>query len=314
MSTSGITSKRWKILTNCSSIKRRVGHSITPSLSYRNLEDVCDAWVRKIQKSDQLKSVENTYGGRSFTEAVFVSDHLNADLHVISAGLGLVNRFDLIPNYNLTISQGSGSIAEWLSEKKLKSSDWWALLNERLNQPKPILNLLQQSEGIILAVPSTYLELISEELQSISIDELEKLYIITSPSGQNNLTPSLKLRSLPYDERLNGNFKYNGTRNDFPQRSLKHLVTEVNFKNRSISAVKKEILNFLDRHNKPLTPNRQKMDDERIKQIIKLNWSTYQGKSHSLHRYLRDDAYIACELKRFSNLWNEIKLEISNEN
>jgi hypothetical protein len=95
---------------------------------------------------------------------------------------------------------------------------------------------------------------------------------------------------------------------------LKHLVTEVDFKNRSISAIRKEILNFLDQHNKPLTPIRQKMDDEKIKKIIRLNWSTYEGKSHSLHRYLRDDAHIACEQKRFSNLWNEIKLEISNEN
>lgn len=313
MSTTAIPYERWKILTNCSSIKRRLDYSITPSLSYRNIESVCDSWVRKIQKSDQLKSVEDTYGGRSFTEALFVADHLNADLHVISAGLGLVSRFDLIPNYNLTTSQGSGSIAEWLSDKKLKSSDWWTLLTEKLNQPKPILNLLQESEGIILAAPSTYLELISEELQNISTEQLEKLFIITSPSGQRNLTLNLKTRILPYDERINGNHKYNGTRNDFPQRCLKHFATEIDFKSKNISLITKDILHFLDKHNKPIIPLRQKLNDEKIKQIIRLNWSKYQGKSHSLHRHLRDDAYIACEQKRFSNLWNEIKVEISKE-
>ena len=49
---------------------------------------------------------------------------------------------------------------------------------------------------------------------------------------------------------------------------------------------------------------------EKIKQIIRLNWSTYEGKSHSLHRYLRDDAHIACEQKRFTRILNSVKQKI----
>jgi hypothetical protein len=304
----------WVVVTNCSSIKRRIGEAITPALSHRTIENLCNSWIKKIQKATDLKSVGETYGGRTFTESLQATKRLNAELYVISAGLGLVHFDDLIPNYELTISQGNGSIANWLTEKGYASVEWWSLLNNKLKSIDPILNLVKRYEGILLTVPSTYLELISDELLRIPLNDLKKLYIITSPVGQRNLNYIIRNRCIPYDERLNASLDYQGTRNDFPQRALKHLTTELDFQKMSMRTLQNEVLTYLNTYKIPTIPHRKKVDDEEIKRLIRSNWINHQGKSHGIHRYIRDEAKVACEQKRFSNLWNEVKIEMRGKN
>lgn len=301
----------WHVVTNCSSIKRRTGPSISPSMGYRSLEEFSTAWVKKILSASDLATVEDTYGGRTFTEALGATELMGAELYVISAGLGLVHAKDRIPNYNLTVSQGSGSISNWLQSSGKTSDEWWANLNMKLGKPYPIFQITKHSKGLILALPSTYLEMISTELLMLPKEAIEKLFIITSTAGQKVIDKELQPRCLPYDERLDGADAYRGTRNDFPQRALKHLVNEVDFQNKSINEVKKDVLHFLSSHAKPTLPKREKLNDEEIKELISKNWTSYLGKRESLHRYLRDVALVACEQKRFGALWNQVKLEIS---
>lgn len=301
----------WQVVTNCSSTKRRTGKPIAPAIGYRSLDELCGAWVQKLGKVSDLKPVVETYGGRTFTEAVAASQKLGAGLHVISAGLGLVRAQDEIPNYNLTISKGEGSIAGWLEEKNKSPADWWESLNNKLGKPYPIVQLLKRSQGVILALPSTYLEMISAELLMLTARQREKLFIITSLAGQQKIHSDLRLRCLPYDERLDGANKYRGTRNDFPQRALKHLANEIDFQNQSIRSIQIAVQDFLKKHSKPTLPARVKLDDYQIKQIIQKNWQSYLGKRDSLHRFLRDVALVACEQKRFGALWNQVKQDIT---
>lgn len=301
----------WQVVTNCSSTKRRTSKPITPSMGYRSLDELCGAWVQKLRKASDLDAVSETYGGRTFTEAVAASHRLGADLYVVSAGLGLLHAQDEIPNYNLTVAEGDGSIAEWLGRKNKSPANWWESLNQKLGKPYPLVNLVKNSPGVILALPSSYLEMISGELLTMSESEREKLFIITSQAGQKKIHADLHHRCLPYDERLDGANNYKGTRNDFPQRALKHLVCEIDLQNLPIREVKKEILDFLERHSKPILPARAKMDDHQIKKLIRKNWQTYFGKRGTLHRFLRDVALVACEQKRFGILWNEVKQEIT---
>lgn len=304
-------SNGWKVVTNCSSIKRRQNTPIKPALSHRTLEDLCEAWVRKVFKASDLEKASETYGGRSFAESLAASSQLNADLYVISAGLGLIHADELIPNYNLTISQGEGSIGTWLSEKSSNASDWWRLLNKKLNKPGPLIRLAKSSDGLLIALPSTYLDLIADELMLMSEETLEKVYIITSHAGQRNIAEKLKSRCLPYDERLDGSTLYQGTRNDFPQRALKHLVSEIDFKNMSIQVIQSKVLDYMKSHAKPTLPARVKRDDEQIKQLIRKNWKKCEGNRERLLRYLRDISLVSCEQKRFGFLWNEVKLDLS---
>ncbi len=301
---------RWSIVTNCSNIKRRRDPPIGPDLRSKTLERLCSEWVKRVNASATLESVKSTYGGRTFLEATFVSDYLNAELYVISAGLGLVHADDKIPNYNMTISSGSGSIANWLHEKGHLSKDWWAILNSKIGNPLPILRLIEESEGVIFALPSTYLEMIMAELQMISQNFLNRVFIITSTAGQKLLSPQIKERCLPYDERFNGALGYKGTRNDFPQRALKHFTKEIDFKSSPINVIQSNVRKFVESNSIPLLPVRARMSDQEIKEIIYKNWKKFGGRRENLLRYLRDKALVSCEQKRFGHLWSEVKLEI----
>jgi hypothetical protein len=299
--------ENWQIVTSCSSVKRRKDTPITPSLSSRGLEELASSWVRKLNKVKSLEPAIDTYGGRSFTDAVFASKLIGADLNVISAGLGLVKVDEKIPNYNLTISAGEGSIAGWLKDRGHTSKDWWKSLNNHLHKANSLNSLVRNSSGVIFALPSSYIKLIENDLLSLSISDLKRIYIITSEAGQVLLSESLRERSLPYDERLNGAVKFQGTRNDFAQRALRHFVEEVDFKSIHFSESKAKVLAFLKAHQKPSLPTREKASDEEIQKLIKNNWKAFNGKRDPLHRFLRDVALIACEQKRFGTLWNEVK-------
>lgn len=307
---SNTTQIGWQIVTNCSSIKRREGTPITPALGYRSIHELSAAWVKKVVQGVDVQPVVDTYGGRTFTEAVAACKKIQANLYVISAGLGLVHGNDRIPNYNLTVSLGNGSISQWLEERGKSSDEWWTHLNQKLGKPHPIFQLSKKSEGLILALPSTYLKMISSELMMMPQEMKDKLIIITSTAGQKSIHADLLTRCLPYDERLDGSGAYRGTRNDFPQRALKHLVNEIDFQKKSIGEIKQEVLHFLSVLSKPTLPTRTKLDDEQIKNLISKNWANFQGKRELLHRYLRDVALVACEQKRFGSLWNQVKLEI----
>ena len=112
---------------------------------------------------------------------------------------------------------------------------------------------------------------------------------------------------MPYDERLDGAKNYQGTRNDFAQRALKHFVAETDFINRDINGVKNEINSYLKKYKKPEIPARTKLADEAIVSLIEKNWNACGGTRDKLHRYLRDTALVACEQNRFGALWNQVR-------
>jgi hypothetical protein len=300
----------WKVVTNCSSIKRHTGLPLTPSLGYRTLEELSTAWTKKVKKASEVKLVEETYGGRTFIEALAACKKLDASLYVVSAGLGLVHAKDAIPNYNLTVSKGDGSILSWLAERSKSSMEWWDAVNQKMGKELPIFRLAQISDGVILAMPSTYLEMISCELLMLSREIRERIIIITSCAGQKRLHANLRDRCLPYDERLDGVPGYKGTRNDFPQRALKHLVNEVDFQNMPIETMQRKVIEYLDAYSKPVLPKRTRLDDEQITELLLINWEKYQGHREALHRFLRDVALVACEQKRFGNLWKLAKVRL----
>jgi len=300
---------KWHIVTSCSSIKRRQGTAITPLLNAKTLEVLCSTWAKKISSATNLSPVIETYGGRSFVEAVKAAKKTGFELNVISAGLGLVHSNNLIPNYSLTVSKGNGSIAEWLEQKKISNSDWWHALNLKLNKHNPIQQLVRNSQGVLFALPSTYVGLIVKELLTLDEYELNKIYLITSQSGQRMLPDFLCARCIPYDERLEGSYQYKGTRNDFAQRALHHFVSEIEFRNESIEISRTKVEAFLAKLTKPEIPIRQKLNDSEIIKLIKKNWEQCGGRREGLLRYLRDCALVACEQKRFGHLWQQVRFE-----
>ena len=299
--------KNWHVVTNCSSIKKRQDSPLKLDPFRLSFDQFCIQWTTKVKSSTSQVSALETYGGRTFIEAVAVTEKLQAELYVVSAGLGLVKASENIPNYSLTVSKGEGSIGNWLLSQNKSPSDWWLALNQQLGRSNAIRKIIKSSEGVIFALPSTYLEMIDIELEKLPPELLAKIFIITSTAGRKAISSKLKERALPYDERLDSAKNYQGTRNDFAQRALKHFVAETDFINQDINGVKNEINSYLKKYKKPEIPARAKLDDEAIVSLIEKNWNACGGTRDKLHRYLRDTALVACEQNRFGALWNQVR-------
>jgi hypothetical protein len=308
---SKLQSKKISIITNCTSRKRKLGHKVTLSgdLEWSSLDGLVMHWNDVLEANKGSVEVQNLYQGRSFVEARESALAVDGDLYVLSAGLGLVPGQQIVPDYDLTISDGPGSIASQLQRLRKTPDDWWSALTTVRKQPSPILQLLNQTQTthVWLAMPSTYLEMIAVELEMLETNlARQKLRIFTSIRGRQCLPANVRDCALPYDLRLEST-EFSGTVNDFPQRCLRHFATELNCHTSNLAEATACVSESLKRFSQPIKPTRKKLSDNEIVGIINAAWTTHEGSSVRLLRHLRDDAMVSCEQGRFRRLWLKVK-------
>jgi hypothetical protein len=299
------------VITNCTHRKRSLGAAICADrvlggrIKKASLSAAVKCWLKSVSGGNATLPVEQTYGGRSFSEARWAAEYLNADLYVVSAGLGLLPPRTLIPHYNLTVAGGTGSIQELLTRNQATPSDWWRALTTASGNPNPIYKLIQSNrvERIFLALPAAYLDMLQHDLKKIGKDKARKLRILTSPLGSRTLPINLIDFVLPYDERLEG--IYPGTRTDFPQRALRHFITTFP-RELSHTEAKVRVLKVMKKSIKPAIPTRERKTDKEIISLIDTEWKRFNGSSTHLLRFLRDEALVACEQSRFRDLWRKV--------
>ncbi len=307
---------KYSVITNCSSRKRDIGVApLVPTLSLTDsISDLASSWLQQVHGSQIRVESSNLYQGRSIAECRMVSRTTAAEFFIVSAGLGLVHSDDLVPSYSLTISEGTGSIHKWLSAQGLGSTDWWRSLNQASGSPYPISKMINAQTATsmhLIALPSSYLEMIAPDLALVRDSQLQTLRLFTSVAGSKALSTRLQSTVMPYDERLEGIINHNGTRSDFPQRALKHFVTVLKGHELPLSVAKERVVKCMTEAIKPPVPRREKVTNERISELIRNNWNSQEGSAYKLLRFLRDEAKVACEQSRFSGIWRTIKEEKS---
>jgi hypothetical protein len=302
------------IVTNCTARKRLVQQEkvALPSTGSRSLNEHAQAWLGTLQTTQASVPVRELYVGRSVTESSTVARLLDARLRFVSAGLGLVDGVERWPHYNLTISKGNGSIAPMLARFNATSMDWWLALNSVRNQPTPLKALLLSPVDLVLvAMPSGYIEMVSEDLAYVPADSLRKLRIFTSNGGDRTLGPHVKKCVMPYDDRLEAVFP--GTKADYPQRAMRHFVESLAAHKLSRSDGYEKVHRAMSALEAPRLPPRTKATDAQIMSMLTDQWSRHGGQSSRLLRYLRDDALVACEQGRFRELWLQVKAQHERE-
>jgi hypothetical protein len=157
------------------------------------------------------------------------------------------------------------------------------------------------------------MEMIADDLALVSQNQVETVRIFTSQAGGKHVPSALKRAVMPYDERLEGVANHGGTRSDFPQRALKHFVAHLHAQELSMADATSQVYAAMSASFKPIIPTRTKTPDEQIAELIRTNWSRYQGSASKILRFLRDDANVACEQSRFSGIWRGIKEEQSSK-
>jgi hypothetical protein len=304
------------IITNCTSRKRNIG--IDPVLPYIgvdvSIEESISIWLKRVKASSIRVSPLNLYQGRSITDSRYASRLIGAQWYAISTGLGLVSEFDQIPAYSLTIADGTGSIQKWLTAQNRNSGDWWTGICEALGSPSPISTMVNRcgnDDRIMLALPARYVAMIASDLLLIEEDRHENVRVFTSIAGAKEVPAKHRQIVMPYDERLEGIKKHNGTRSDFPQRALKHFVTDLNAQSYSLKKAKLLVQTAMESAQARTSPTRIKATNEQIANLIIKNWKDYGGSSSKLLRFLRDEAKVSCEQSRFSGIWREILMKKS---
>jgi hypothetical protein len=305
---------KYLVITNCTNRK-----SIDPEPRLSRMptikrgDDITTTsieWVEKIISAKQNITAGTLYQGRSIQDVKTTANILkNSDVYVISAGIGLVSFDEPIPSYELSVSENA-PFNKKLNSNNIPVTNWWYSVNKaRTGYGKPLSRLINTGnyKRIFIAASSSYLDLIAEDLWESSSNNLKKLIIFTSPFGQKKIPLEWHSQIAPYDERFEDKKSgYAGTRVDFPQRTLRHFVEELNLQTKPIESAIEEVRNLIGKLKKPVLPPRKKVSDEEVIRLIKRHWKSQLGNSHKLLRHLRDIDLVSCEQSRFKRLWHQV--------
>jgi len=292
------------IVTNCT--QRKSGGSRTDLVQLphqHGVEQLAEAWRDFISRAPSIGPARTLYQGRSIADAGAAAAHLKSSWYVVSAGLGLISSDQSVPAYECTVAAGS-ELGDRLKLAGATSSDWWNALTS--HAPQPLSRLITQSPTL-LALPSSYLRMIHDDLAQVPASKAKQLRIFTSSAGTPFVPKHLSNCVMPYDERLESVPNYAGTRSDFAQRALRHFVEVLRATMLPLEEARTAVSTELERHlQRPRRPMGTRMSDNEIQLVLTAQWVEHAGSSTRLLRYLRDEAHISCEQKRFRRLWQEL--------
>lgn len=303
----------YTVVTNCTSRKRLLSDPITlgPVSLGASTQAIVQDWMQTLAPKDANHVVSSLYVGRSISEASWVAKSLEADLYVISAGVGLVHQHDKVPAYDLTFADPAAPLATALAKVGATPTDWWFALHAARIGRGLIADLVRKAVGglVMLASPSGYLEMVAPDLDALPDRELERIRIFTSTAGASALPERIRRVAMPYDERLESLHNYAGTRTDFPQRAMRHFVETMGAHQLDLTDAKRAVLTALADLELRATPNRARLPDDAIARLLHMNWDDHRGSSSRLLRFLRQHEGVACEQGRFRDIWRSVKTE-----
>ncbi len=301
------------LITTCTNRKQGL---VSDALTFARLpassqSQVCETWAQSVIEAPATQTAKEIYCGRGFREAKVTSQALNSDFHIVSAGLGLVPSSVPIPAYNATLSRSSSNCIARKIRGAFDAGSWWRQLNKITEWGSSISSIAQDAnvDLILITLTSTYVPLIFNDLESIKTEHARKVRVVGLRSS-SQLPENLQSSLMPYDERFDGpDGTRRGTRSDFPQRVTRHFAEEILAAAPRASQSKHALAvrEYLAAMRFPTMVTRQKMTDEEIIATIRKYWSDSSSRSSKMLRLFRDDLHIACEQKRFSNLFNQVR-------
>ena len=294
-------------ITNCTNRKRI---KPTEMLCARTLPsgssvEVAAQWAFRLQQCDVRHQAKDLYCGRSFSEVLAARKKLEGQLLIVSAGLGLVYADTMIPSYNATLSSSSEDSV--LKRTGGSSIEWW---NEITTISPYSAELTPQSGDIVLvAVSRPYFNFLAELFENWTESDLKKVRLFVR-IPVDELAHKLQPCLMPYDARFDHpDGPRPGTQADFAQRSLYHFVA--NILSFSATSCIQDHIKLVNEHlnhlSPPERPNRTKVTDLQVQEIIRTHWLEVDGKSGQMLRMLRRKLGVACEQSRFKCLFNQVR-------
>jgi hypothetical protein len=295
------------VVTSCTQRKSmRVSVDFAQVGSVTGVRALADAWRRLLDNEPAAGRAAALYQGRSVADAAAVASRLSSPWYVVSAGVGLVSADQPIPAYECTVAERT-ELSTRLGRLGATPSEWWAALTA--HHPYPLSRLIAQGPTL-LALPGSYLRMVHDDLCQVAPAHAEDLRIFTSTAGAATVPACLAASVMPYDDRLESVPGLSGTRADFAQRALRHFVETLDAVGLSRNEARSRVASSLERQPRPVRSPGLRMSDDDIRRTLREQWNRYEGRSVRLLRYLRDEAGISCEQKRFAEIWRSLAAEL----
>ncbi|ESY01499.1 hypothetical protein X755_06875 [Mesorhizobium sp. LNJC405B00] len=260
-----------------------------------------NAWIEKIRALPPGGPAGALYAGRGFGLATQAAKIADAQLYILSAGLGLVAAERQVPLYGLTVSSG---YAESVAARISSEFDVGAWFSSLLSGPHSDqwTDVFGQSSGrVLIALTRPYAEMVGKSLSELDPQALARLRIFGA-SLEPALPVALRPSLVPYDDRLDAILP--GTRADFSQRALLHFarLVAINRGSYDRDADYAAVEAAMSAVTPPERARRPRRNDAEIVQLILARLHTQSGIARIL-RALRDEEGVACEQSRFSRLY-----------
>lgn len=304
------------VVTSCSKRKRFAPplHLNACSLPYGALAAVARDWERRTAMAVPVAKAGQLYAGRQFQEVCQAGQALDAEMLIISAGLGVVRQDELVPAYGLTVAASGDDSVLARIEGKASSSDWWKAITASASHRFRSLNfaLSGASTGVVLlALPSAYLTMVTDELAAFAPALRNRLRVFTCPSFSFE-DEGLDRLIMPYDDRLDGpDSPRPGAGTDFSGRALADFANAILPElpgadaAEHAAAVSRRLSGWSAKHR----PERLKCGDAELIEITRKHWTKAGASASRLLRFMRDDLGVACGQDRAHRIWAIVRAD-----
>jgi hypothetical protein len=301
---------RFAVATNCTNRKRfKPIQALQAQHVPRNIAtEVADEWVRRVQDAAPVSTAIELYQGRAFAEAKKAANELEADLYVVSAGLGLIHSKRKVPSYTLTVTKPSSDNILRRCTDVTSPELWWKAVNASFHARSFSSRIARSAyDRWLIAVPTTYYRMLRDDLARLGDDDLKRVRLF-GPRAETASDVVLEKTLIAMDDRLDGpDSDVRGTRSDFAQRAMAFFVQNVlaGTPNGDVASHRKATAQLLSKMAWPkVVPRGASATDVQVCKKLDQFWRRANGQSAKLLRILRDDLAIACEEKRFRRLFH----------
>ena len=282
-----------------------------------SIEDRAESWFQRVKKtaSERIK-VRNLYKGDHWSAAKAIDSFAGGRKHqvwVSSAGFGVLSLEDSLPAYSATFSGAHPDCVVSKSDvynRRIALSDWWQAV---CDWPNSSLRPRRSLESIALEAPSQSLIIVGsdEYLHAMHQDLLRAVAALERPSLLSIFSAGCKeLDGLDdslvrYDARMQG--FVGGALRSLNMRVACWALEECGKSKPTYSLLQKRVADQLSKQPDFSMPVRKQMSDDAVRRFILKELIKDSKACHSpLLRKLRK-ANMACEQKRFANLFREVK-------
>lgn len=272
------------------------------------------SWLSQLAKLE----IEATYtandlycgdGWSSIRSAVMhVQKRDSVKLWIASAGYGLINSTDLVVPYSATFSTGQeDSVSQ--GQDPAGNQKWWeGLAKHKSKSSYSVASIADVARvfpntPLLVGVSPPYLNALLPDLLAAAkvLSDPELLIIVSAGTKKAvGLTDHL----LPCDARLE--HRLGGARASLNARIVAYIIKKFDADDLRMPILKKHFENILKRAPEHRTYDRKKISEKQVETFIRKSLRKHPSASFSvLLRMLRDSG-VACEYKRFRELFRAI--------